>query len=96
MLSSKSPDHGPEALFHVSQTFDELNVALDCWYEVIPAERGAREYGTGLQLDPDYPMTVSLVHAYLPASNVDITPVMSQSVIDYLEEDAYVRFGDQE
>lgn len=86
--------HSSEGLVLIQLELDELNVQLDCWFEYEPASRGAREYGTGLQLEPDYPATLALVHVYLPGSNVDIAPVMGRQVVVELEEAAYDKYGD--
>lgn len=86
--------HFSEGLVLIQLELDELNVQLDCWFDYEPACRGAREYGSGLQLEPDYPATLALVHAYLPGSNVDIASVMASSVIEGLETAALDRYGD--
>jgi len=38
-----------------------------------------------LQLEPDYPETLTLMHVYLPGSNVDISSVMKFELIDEME-----------
>lgn len=82
-------DHSSDNLVPYGIEVDELGVQLDCWFEFEPPERGEREWGTGLQLEPDYPATFALAHAYLPGSDVDIAPVMGREVIERLEEAAY-------
>jgi hypothetical protein len=81
----KSPDHSDDGLLSYDYDCDELNCYLTCWFEYEPADRGARERGTGLQLEPDYPATWSLQHAYLPNSDVDLAPVMRDSMIGEIE-----------
>ena len=81
----KTPDHYKDGLRSYHYDCDELNCMLNCWFEYEPADRGARERGTGLQLEPDYPATWALHHVYLPNSDVDITPVMSESMIGEIE-----------
>jgi hypothetical protein len=65
---------------------DELGVPLFCWFEYEPAQIGAREPGSGIQLEPDYPATYTLCHAYLPGSDVDISPVLYPGLIRHIEE----------
>ena len=79
----KTPVH-PD-LYELEYECDDLGVTLTCFFEYEPAERGSREAGTGLQLEPDYPETLTLMHVYLPGSNVDIAPVMLLSLIDEIE-----------
>ena len=83
MTENKTPVH-PD-LYELEYECDDLGVTLTCFFEYEPAERGSREYGTGLQLEPDYPETLTLMHVYLPGSNVDIAPVMLLSLIDEIE-----------
>lgn len=81
-------NHMREGLVLRPWASDDLGVDLECWFEYEPAERGARERGTGLQLEPDYPETWTLCHVYLPGSDIDIAPVMSDKLIALIEEDA--------
>lgn len=78
-------DHTKEGLILVQYDCDELGVVLDCWFEYEAAERGAREFGTGLQLEPDYPATWALYHVYLPGSNVDICPALDEGLRERIE-----------
>lgn len=85
MSTPTSPDHSKEGLLLFNYTCDELGVELSCWFEHQAAERGARSrYGE--QLEPDYPATWSLWHAYLPGSDVDICPVMRSDLVEEIEE----------
>ena len=84
MTDSKIPSH-PD-LKELEFECDELGVTLTCFFEWEPEVRGAREVGTGLQLEPDYPETFTLVHVYLPGSDVDIAPIMLVGLIDEIEE----------
>ena len=52
-------------------------VDLDCRIDYEAAERGSRESGTGLQLEPDYPATVYLVTAFV--GDVDIYELLSDT-----------------
>lgn len=78
-------DHTKEGLILVQYDCDELGVVLDCWFEYEPAERGSREFGTGIQLEPDYPATWTLYHVYLPDSNVDLAPVLASGLVEEIE-----------
>ena len=80
-------DHSNEGLVHMSYDCDELGVVLDCWFEYEPAERGSREPMSGLQLEPDYPETLTLLHAYTP-DGLDISPVMRFELITEIEKEA--------
>lgn len=80
-------DHLKEGLVLAPWASDDLGVDLECWFEYEPAERGAREYGSGIQLEPDYPETWTLCHVYLPGSDIDIAPVMSDKLIALIEEE---------
>ena len=79
-------------LMHIGH--EDLGVILYCWFDYTPASYGAREWATGVQLEPDYPATWTLAHVYLPGSNVDITPVLDDRVIGWLEAFA-ARHGGQ-
>jgi len=87
------PNHLSEGLVLRHWECEELGVDLECWFVYEAEERGSREAGTGLQLEPDYPETWTLCHVYLPGSNLDIAAVMSPRVVEAIEEDA-VRDGD--
>ena len=80
-----TPNHSKEGLLAFDYDCDELNSTLTCWFEYEAAERGSREPLTGLQLEPDYPSTLTLHHVYLPGSNVDIAPVLSFEVVAEIE-----------
>lgn len=68
---------------------DLLGVTLTCFFDYEAPSRGLRE--AGLQIEPDYPATYTLVHAYTP-EGIDISPVMKMDMIEELEEQAYVRW----
>lgn len=82
---SKIPDH--DDLMDMEWECDELGITLTCFFEYEPAERGSREAGTGLQLEPDYPETLTLLHAYTP-DGLDISPVMRFELITEIEKEA--------
>lgn len=81
-----SVDHSKEGLVSYEYECDLLGVTLTCWFEYEAAERGSREFGTGLQLEPDYPATWTLMHVYLPGSTVDIAPVLMDGMAEEIEE----------
>lgn len=83
MSESKIPVHSD--LKELEFECDELGVTLTCFFEWEPEERGAREYGTGLQLEPDYPETFTLMHVYTP-EGLDISSVMKYELIDEIEK----------
>lgn len=80
-----APTHSREGLLSYDFDCDELNCLLTCWFEYEAPERGSREPMTGLQLEPDYPSTLTLHHVYLPGSHVDIAPVLSLAVVKEIE-----------
>jgi hypothetical protein len=80
-----APNHFKEGLLSFDYDCDELNCTLTCWFEYEAPERGSREPMTGLQLEPDYPATLTLHHVYLPGSHVDIAPVLSLKVVAEIE-----------
>jgi len=56
---------------------------LECELEYNEAERGSRERGTGLQLEPDEPEYCVLETAKL--NGVDISEMLSPEVVDFIE-----------
>lgn len=63
--------------------WEALKEPIACRLECEPAERGARERGTCLQLEPDYPESVQLVAAYL--RGIDILPILCEDQIEQIE-----------
>lgn len=76
----------PVGCYEHFYTSRDLSVGLTCHLEYSPAERGAREPGTGLQLEPDSPESMTLLSAYL--RGVDIIDVLSGSVMQAIEAEA--------
>jgi hypothetical protein len=76
-------DHTKDGLLLLSYSTEE-GTELNCWFEYEAAERGARSR-FGEQLEPDYPATWALWHAYLPDSNVDLCPLMRVDLIEEIE-----------
>lgn len=60
-----------------------LSEPIICLMEYTEAESGARERGTGLQLEPDYPADATLIGAYL--NGVDILDILFKETIDNIE-----------
>jgi len=68
----------------VKYTYKFHGGELDCELDYEPSERGSRERGTGLQLEPDYPERTNLEIAKL--NGVEITELLSQRIIELIEE----------
>ena len=60
-----------------------LTEPLVCLMEYEEEETGARERGTGLQLEPDYPANATLIGAYL--CGVDIIDYLDKKTIENIE-----------
>lgn len=60
-----------------------LSEPITCLMEYEEAETGARERGTGLQLEPDYPANATLIGAYL--NGVDILEILPKETVDNIE-----------
>lgn len=58
--TTPSPERGTERFEY---TLGEVELACDLEFEA--AERGSRERGTGLQLEPDHPARATLIQAYV-------------------------------
>lgn len=69
-----TPRSGREQIEYHWQILDDEPVI--CHLDYSPAERGARERGTGLQLEPDYEADCTLCAAYV--AGVDIAEILSQ------------------
>lgn len=54
-------------------------------YEFTPPERGAREKGTGVPLEPDYPASIEILTVCPQDSKIDILELLEQRVIDAIE-----------
>lgn len=79
-------DHSSEHLILRRYDCEDLGVELECWFAYEAESRGYRE--AGVQMEPDYPETWTLVHVYLPNSNVDISPVLYPGLINAIEDRA--------
>ena len=60
-----------------------LTQPVICLMEYEEGETGSRERGTGLQLEPDYPASATLIGAYL--NGVDILDILFKETIDSIE-----------
>lgn len=78
----RNPPPGRDQITYDWET--DIGEAIVCHLDHEPACRGARESGTGLQLEPDYAESVSLAAAYL--RGVDILQLLSESQIQRIEE----------
>ncbi len=81
-MTDKVPDHFD--LERLRYECEDLGVTLTCYFEYEPEEVGSREAGTGLQMEPDYPETFTLMYVYTP-EGLDISPVMKLDLIDEIE-----------
>ena len=70
-----------------THTFD--GGELECELDYEPADRGARENGTGLQLEPDHLERAYLITATL--KGVDISELLSSEVIGLIEAKALAK-----
>jgi hypothetical protein len=68
------------------ETFDYYvgDVDVVCHLDYSPAERGSRERGTGLQLEPDYDARADLLAVYV--RDVDVITMLSDDQIADIEE----------
>ncbi len=60
----------------------ELNCVLTCWFEYEPAERGSA-------FEPAYPAVFTLMHAYLPGSQVDLASALHDSIVEEINQWVY-------
>jgi hypothetical protein len=65
-------------------TFKYGSLFLDCKIEYEPGERGSREYGTGLQLDPDYDAVANVISVSL--KGVDVTDIIKEDILDEISD----------
>jgi hypothetical protein len=63
---------------------DEQDFDVTLEFDYCEAERGSREYGTGLQLEPDYPASMELCSA-TTKDGVDLLDKMTVNQIEQLE-----------
>jgi hypothetical protein len=79
MTNSTSTPDCPEGLYEYIVTVN--GVELTCHVECEPEERGSREAGTGLQLEPDYPATLTVCYVYA-GSDIDLLGILGDDIVD--------------
>jgi hypothetical protein len=57
----------------------DLDVPIECTLDCEPPQRGAREHGTGLQLEPDYDASAELTSARV--GGVEIITLLSEDLV---------------
>jgi len=62
---------------------------LDCELEYEPECLGSREFGTGLQMEPDEPENAILITAKI--NGVDISELLSEDIIGLIEAKALAK-----
>lgn len=65
-------------------TFKYKSLFLECEIDYTPSERGSREYGTGLQLEPDYDAVAEVISVRL--EGVDITDIIREYILDEISD----------
>ena len=65
-------------------TFKYGSLFLDCKIEYEPGEKGSREYGTGLQLEPDYDAVADVISVSL--KGVDVTDIIREDILDEISD----------
>jgi len=64
--------------------FKYKSLFLDCVIDYEPSEIGSREYGTGLQLEPDYNAIADVLSVCL--EGVDITEIIREDILDEISD----------
>lgn len=64
----------------------DLDVPIECTLDCEPPQRGAREHGTGLQLEPDYDASAELTSARV--GGVEIGPLLSDELVETIQQAA--------
>jgi hypothetical protein len=81
----------------VSYDWLEFEVEFDHY----PASRGARERGSGVQLEPDEPATKEITEVFMvhptdqDINRVDVTEQLSKEMGDYIEEQIEEQANDE-
>jgi hypothetical protein len=68
----------------IGKTADEIEAEVS--FDYTPAERGAREFGTGLALEPDYPERVLITSVV--SNGEQIRHALPSSILGELEGEA--------
>lgn len=82
-------DHTKEGYVSFAYDCAELNCMLTCWFEYEPAERGS-------EFEPGYPAVFTLMHAYLPDSNVDLASALHDTIVEEINEWVYGQAEEEE
>jgi hypothetical protein len=64
--------------------FKYKSLFLECEIDYLPSEKGSREVGTGLQLDPDYNAVAEVVSVSL--NGVDVTDIIREDILDEISD----------
>ena len=64
-------------------THNHEGIEIECVLEYTPASIGARERGTGIPLEPDYPAFTELLEARV--ADVNILPLLRDTIIQDIE-----------
>jgi len=64
--------------------FKYKSLFLECEIDYLPSEKGSREYGTGLQLEPDYNAIADVLSVCL--EGVDITEIIREDILDEISD----------
>jgi hypothetical protein len=64
--------------------FKYKSLFLDCVMDYEPSEKGSRELGTGLQLEPDYDAMVDVLSVSL--NGVDVTEIIREDILDEIND----------
>lgn len=80
-----TPAHLPPPLPKGLRRADMEHEGVDLliYYDFMPEQLGSTEPLTGLKLEPDYPASVTILHAYV--RDVDVLPLLPFTLIDALE-----------
>lgn len=70
---------------------DIEGVDLVCFLDFTPEEFGSRDH-YGLPNEPDTHESMELVNAYVKGTDVDISPLMTQELIDHITNTALEDF----
>jgi len=64
--------------------FKYKSLFLECEIDYFPSEKGAREIGTSLQLDPDYDAVADVV--FVSLNGVDVTDIIREDILDEISD----------
>ena len=79
---------------HTHTVFYEA-LAFEVSFDYYPAERGAREKGSGVQLEPDFPESFDICtikifnHEDKNAKTVDVTDCFNKTMNDWFDEQVF-------